>query len=292
MTSLNIALAGDFTLDLVYDESSHAFIPEPGGSVLNTAVSLEMQGVSPVVYGVYGDDIAGKVIKRFLLEKRITSYNISPFTDYKSSISLAVVDEKGKPSYSFYRDERKIENVDLPDPPPCSLFHYGSSFAINDRSYFTLCNIRDRFIKQGSVITYDLNLRQPVTEVTRIRILSNIHYSDLIKGSDEDFVYLIGSSDITKIKSFMEDNEIMALIMTTGSSGAVAFYKGESIFVSQDEKLSGYSTIGAGDSFMSGCIVALAGFDFCISSMDVLRCIVENGNKAALSYIRRRPFRV
>ncbi len=282
-----VILLGDLTLDLLYDAKANIFRPQAGGSVLNTASVLSMNGMKSTLCCRVSEDLAGRIIKRHLEENCIDLFVYNNDSNIPTSIALATVDSSGKPTYNFYKDKTAIVDYILPDFSKYKLLHIASSFAYQDRSY----SMVDLFIKEARkqeiIITYDINLRSVPTHIERSRIEQNIKQTTVLKGSDEDFLYLIGSSDKNTIRRYILGfHNVELAIVTFGGDGAYIFDKNAECFVPTKTAICGVSTIGAGDAFMAGVIEKISGSNN-ISSLKLLE-VGGYGNFSAIRYLQNR----
>jgi sugar/nucleoside kinase (ribokinase family) len=76
--------------------------PGPGGSMLNTAVSLGRCGLEVEMITELGQDKIGQTVLEFLAENGVSTSFIQPADGFKTPIALAFLDEKGNAAYSFY----------------------------------------------------------------------------------------------------------------------------------------------------------------------------------------------
>ena len=84
------------------------------------------------------------------------------------------------------------------------------------------------------------------------RIIENIEYADIIRGSDEDFRLIFGMDDPVKLVQELGIGSKI-LIYTRNEKGAEVIHKSGRVKV-QAEKIDPVSTIGAGDNFNAGLV--------------------------------------
>lgn len=252
---LPVLLVGDFTLDLVYEDDK--FYASAGGSVFNVASVLSNHKTDVRFISRVGNDLPGKILLSQLKKLGIPQDTILQEDDFKTSLAFCEYNQNGKPSYSFYKEKKdflysdeKLCNI------KCSLLHIGSSFAFSQTAFpfvLKLCNIMK---ERKTPITYDVNLRKIPTKIEKERISLLMEKADIIKGSDEDFVFLYGTSDKTFIMNqILADFNCRLGIITYGKDGVFLFSRSGSCFVEQKKILENAKSIGAGDSFMAGIIL-------------------------------------
>lgn len=91
---------GDCVLDIIF-ENNIPVEAKPGGSFLNSSVSLGRLGINVSLISELGNDRVGNQIKNFLLENGVDIKHISYFSDTNSNLALAFLDENKNADYSF-----------------------------------------------------------------------------------------------------------------------------------------------------------------------------------------------
>lgn len=76
----------------------------PGGSTFNAIISLARAGVETTFISEAGNDRVGEKIINFLKDNGTDASHVSVFSDSKSPISLAFLDENNDADYVFYKD--------------------------------------------------------------------------------------------------------------------------------------------------------------------------------------------
>lgn len=264
-----ILLIGDFTLDLIFNNGS--FLPVAGGSVFNVASILRKYDTDVCFVSRVGNDLPGNFLLNQLEKLGISQNTIYKDEDFRTSVAFSEYDKSGKPHYSFYKEKKDFI---LPDETilnkDFSLFHIGSSFAFSQTSFpvvMKLCNLMQ---ERRIPITYDINLRKIPSESEKKRIFDLMNKAQIIKGSDEDFNFLYGTSDKIAIRNkILSDYNINLGIITYGKDGAFLFSRSDSCFVKQNKILENVKSIGAGDSFMAG-IILFCMKDFSVVNLDEL----------------------
>jgi len=105
---------GETVLDIIFrDHQPVSAIP--GGSMLNTAVSLGRAGLKVEFISEYGNDQCGSIIDAFLKENHVGTRFIRRYDDGKTALALAFLDRKHNASYSFHTSYPRIR---MKDPLP------------------------------------------------------------------------------------------------------------------------------------------------------------------------------
>ncbi|MDP4281793.1 MAG: carbohydrate kinase family protein, partial [Bacteroidota bacterium] len=101
-TRRNIYAVGECLLDIIFKNSQPA-AAVPGGSMLNSAVSLGKVGLSVHLISDLTHDRVADVIISFLEKNGVSIKFINRYNEGKTAISLAFLDKSGDADYSFYK---------------------------------------------------------------------------------------------------------------------------------------------------------------------------------------------
>lgn len=250
---------GETVLDIVFkDDKPVSAIP--GGSVLNSLVSLGRLGVDVSFISEYGNDQAGKLIDDFLEQNQVQTSLVRRQDDLKTSLALAFLDEKNDASYSFYKDPRDEEpegiRVDFEDG---DIFLFGSFYAIGASNRNSLLKLlEDADLARCSII-YDPNFRVAhLDELEKVRpfILENISYADIVRGSDEDFNLIFGANSAADAWEAVNEAGCPNLIYTSNKNQVALLTPKHKAWLDVPD-IKPVSTIGAGDNFNAGIIWTL-----------------------------------
>lgn len=256
-----IFTTGETVFDIIFKNGTPSF-GNPGGSVLNSAVTLGRLGLKPVFLSDFCDDEIGKVIKAFLNKNGVTAKQVISDTDKQTSVALAFLDENNNAKYEFYK--QKPSEVDLrlfdADFKTDDIMLFGSFYAIMPEIRSGIKNLLTKAHDKNAVIVYDPNFRRPhLKDLPKVLpyIEENIAFSDIVKGSDEDFALIFSSEDDTKTFQELEKiNPAGHFFLTKGKNGCTYYYKGE-VLNFQVPKITPVSTIGAGDNFNAGIVYGI-----------------------------------
>ena len=250
---------GETVLDIIFRDD----IPvaaKPGGSMLNSAVSLGRAGIPAYFISDFGSDHAGDMIHAFLRSNGILTSYISRYTDGKTALALAFLDDRQNAAYSFYKifPEERL-TCTLPRVKPGDIVLFGSFYALTGSLRPKLMEFIHQAKATGAFIIYDPNFRSShLDQLDTLKpwIMENISLASLVRGSDEDFRYIFSAADATHAFQHILDAGCQALVYTKNSQGVEAIATGyeQSFTVPQIRPVS---TIGAGDAFNAGMIYAL-----------------------------------
>ena len=89
-------------MDIIFkNEAPTAAVP--GGSVFNAIISLGRMKQNVTMISETGNDHVGHAILRFMKENGVSTENVNVFSDGRSAISLAWLDNGGDADYMFYK---------------------------------------------------------------------------------------------------------------------------------------------------------------------------------------------
>lgn len=255
---------GETVLDIIFKKIDDVTV-KPGGSMLNTAISLGRLGRKVAHISTLSNDKASDMLIEFLGQNGIKSNYIFRSAKIKTSLALAYLNSDNNAEYTFYKDDLNLkDSLAFPKLKNDDIIHFGSFFSINRNVHVQLQNFLLEAKKQGAVAIYDPNFRKPHLPMLSILmplIEKNFKMADIVKASDEDF------SNIFRVASGNEAWEIVkefgakVLFYTKGNKGAELYCdKGSSSVDSINVDV--VSTIGAGDTFSAGVIHYLSAINF------------------------------
>jgi len=249
---------GETVLDIIFKDGKPVGA-KPGGSVLNAFVSLGRLGWEPNFISEYANDDVGTLIDSFLVENGVNTGFVNRFDDGKSALALAFLDSDNNAHYTFYKDFPEQRLQELPnDLDSRDIIMFGSIYASSREVRNSVLRFLKMGREKGCLIVYDPNFRAahlPELEEIRPRIIENINYSDVIRGSDEDFRLIFGLEDPEDVAAQI-DTSSRILLYTKNAEGVQIIHKSIRLTIPA-EKISPVSTIGAGDNFNAGLVHVL-----------------------------------
>ncbi|WP_430815407.1 PfkB family carbohydrate kinase [Carboxylicivirga sp. RSCT41] len=253
---------GETVLDIIF-KNHQPIAAKAGGSALNTLVSLARVDVPVNFITEIGRDKVGENIMQFLVDNKLSTDYVCRFTEGKSALALAYLNENNDAEYEFFKEYPKQRLVgDIPEFNENDIVIFGSYFGLNPAIRPRLLEYLKVAKDNGALIIYDPNFRKhhlknrekliPVIE-------ENFRIADLVRGSNEDFENIFKLSNPTEVYAKVAAH-CNNLVITAGSRGVYTFgnayhhhYKVPII--------NPVSTIGAGDNFNAGIIKALLDFN-------------------------------
>jgi fructokinase len=256
MNQFRIFTIGETVMDIIF-QNNRATTSTPGGSMLNSAISLSRLGCKTTFISEAGNDFCGQIIKQFLQENEIDTTFFFLSETGKTIISMAFLDEQKESHYDFYRTLEPLEIQEkIPEFTVNDWLLFGSFYSISETKRKRIISLLTSIKQKGGKIFYDPNIRTshcPLSENEMHWVLENISFADIVRGSNEDFRNLFGSDDTECIYQQVSAHGCHNLFITKGSQGSV--YKGEGISVTVPAlPITPVSLIGAGDTFNAGLI--------------------------------------
>lgn len=255
-----ITAIGETVLDIIIKDGK-PLAANPGGSVLNTMVSLGRLGCNAQFITELGHDDPGAQVRKFLADNHVGTDWSCIYPDRQTAVALAYLDESNDARYTFYKDyPAERLNIVQPSLEAGGYFLFASSMAINPQVHPTIVTLVQQALNVGCTVYYDPNCRpkagQDATEPKR-RMLENMQMSHIVRGSDEDFAYLFGHSDLVNIWQEIKSPQLQMLVCTRGADGIDILRGDRSIYIPVPQ-IEPVSTVGAGDTFNAGMLFGLA----------------------------------
>ncbi len=252
---------GETVLDIIF-KNEQPLQAVPGGSAFNAIISLGRAGVPTSFISETGNDRVGEWVKRFLRENGVDDTGVCVFPDSKSPVSLAFLDEQNNAEYLFYKDHPHDRlDINYPDINKDDIVIFGSFFAINPVVRPQVYSFLDYAHKRGAILYYDLNYRashqKDLMRVTP-NIIENLEFSDIVRGSDEDFEIMYKKKDADSVYRAEISFYTKKFIYTRGPLPIEV--RAEQGFAKQYAVKTDapvVSTIGAGDNFNAGFVYGL-----------------------------------
>jgi fructokinase len=246
---------GETVLDIIFKDGQPK-AAKPGGSVLNAFVSLGRLGWEPCFVSEYGQDNVGRLIEEFLVKNGVNTRYVNRFNDGQSALAMAFLDDDNNANYTFYKNFPDERLQELPeDIAADDIILFGSIYASSREVRRSVLRFLEMGLERGAIIIYDPNFRRAhlaELEELKPRIIENINYADIVRGSDEDFYLIFGAERPEKVREII-DNETKLLLYTQNTDNVKVFLNSLETSIPA-EIIKAVSTIGAGDNFNAGII--------------------------------------
>lgn len=250
---------GETILDILF-KNNQASTSVPGGSTFNSMISLGRVGVPACFLSEIGDDKVGNIVRTFLSDNGVDDRYLTEYTECKSPISLAFLDEHNNATYSFYKDSfGKRTDWECPKIGRDDIILFGSYYALNPEMRYKVIALLKEARNAGAIIYYDVNFRRNHSnEAIKLMgtVIENLEYADIVKGSDEDFEVLYHITEGGKVFKEKIDFYCPHLIYSRGAKG-VELYSRTLNKCYPIEPIVPVSTIGAGDNLNAGILYGL-----------------------------------
>jgi fructokinase len=243
--------------------TENAYLPKPGGSPFNTAITTARLGAPTGFLSRVSTDLFGDQICQALSSD---SVSLELVTRVANPSTLAFVDLAGEePQYAFFTREaadRTIEPADVANlPGSVSCLHLGLGADTLETQPFagTYLGLFER-MKGLALRSFDPNIRANM-------ISDRAHYAglveqalsrfDLVKVSAADLEWLFGGESEEQIVQRWLALGPAMVVVTRGSRGAAAWRSGKPTVEVAARPIKVVDTVGAGDSFTGALLVSL-----------------------------------
>lgn len=281
---------GEALIDFVPGRSEggrEAFMPVPGGSPYNTAISAARLGVPAGYLGRLSSDMFGDQLIANLERNHVHTEFISR-ADQPSTLAFVRRDTHGNARYAFFSTgsaDRSLSEADLPNPFPSSVkaLQFGSISMVLDPGATTITNLVERETGRR-VLSFDPNVRDtliPDREAYRHSFEKLAGLSTIVKISDADLKWIYPDSDLDSGVSHLRSLGADMVVLTRGAEGASAHTATEEARVPAVNTTVS-DTIGAGDSFHGALLVWLHDRD--LLSVEAVSRLKQEELQAALQY--------
>jgi 5-dehydro-2-deoxygluconokinase len=285
MKTLDVITIGRSSVDLYGSqiggrlEDMGSFDKYIGGSPTNIACGAARLGLRSAVITGVGDEHMGRFIKEQLKRERVDIRGVKTDPNRLTALVLLGIRDQHQFPLIFYREncaDMGLTEADIDEAfirQARSVVATGTHLSHPQVEAATLKALRiarDAGLQTALDIDYRPNLwgvaghgegesRFVASEKVTAKLQENLHYFDLIVGTEEEFHIAGGSTDTIAALRAVRKVSDATLVCKRGANGAVAF-EGE-IPASLDDGQSGpgfaievYNVLGAGDGFMSGLI--------------------------------------
>lgn len=249
---------GETVFDIIF-KNGQPQAAKPGGAMLNSTVSLGRIGLPVSFISEYGKDNIGNLIDEFLNRNGVSTGYVYHFTDGKTGLAIAFLNEKNDASYTFYKNypDKRLD-VELPVIQKDDIILCGSIYAITPEIRSKFKNVTESSKQNGAILIYDPNFRPTHSsdpEMLIPLIIENMQSAAIVRGSDEDFRHIFGAISPDEAWDAVR-KYCNCLVYTANSEGVYVRTTGFSGKFPV-KKINPVSTIGAGDNFNAGMMAAI-----------------------------------
>lgn len=266
-TNFQVATAGEALIDLIRHDDG-LLQPCLGGAVYNLTRALARQGVPTLYLNPLSRDRFGRELAQGLAQDGVHLAAPEPVQQV-TSLAVVGVDASGHPDYSFYREgvaDRATSAAALTaacaQSSTLSLVCTGAlALSPDDADTYLPWLASQR--EAGRTVVIDANLRpsvMPDLPAYRQHVLAALQYADVIKASDEDLecLDLPGTTALARAAHLLKNSQAACLALTRGPEGATLLTRSGQVFHARESApVAVVDTVGAGDCFLAGLVVAL-----------------------------------
>lgn len=250
---------GETVLDILF-KGTTPMKAVPGGSTFNSMITLGRMGLDVSFISEVGNDRVGHLILDTLHTANIDTSSVCCFSNGKSPLSLAFLNENNDAEYLFYKDypNNRLE-VEWPTINADDIVVYGSYFVLNPVLRSKTKAFLEYARSRGAILYYDINFRKNhISEKLKLgaALVENLEYADIVRGSSEDFENLYGDIDAQHIYEEKIKFYCPNFIYTRGGNDVSLFTKSGATSYPV-HKVQVLSTVGAGDNFNAGIVYGL-----------------------------------
>lgn len=248
---------GETVLDILFKDDQ-PLKAVPGGSTFNSIVSLGRAGMNCAMVTEAGGDHVGDLICNYLQENGVSAEYVCRHENVQSHLSLAFLNEHNDAQYVFYKDHASVSlDGKLPEISKDDVVLFGSFFAINPVIRPVVGDLLRKAHEAGAWLYYDINFRKNhIADLPDVmpNIEENMQLADVVRGSMEDFEYILGMHDGEAIYERVSCY-CRTLILTDGAR-QIQVFTPEGCATYPVQPIETVSTVGAGDNFNAGYIYA------------------------------------
>jgi len=249
---------GETVLDIVF-KNNLPVTAKAGGACLNSAVTLGRLNLPVCFIGEYGMDEVGNIIDQFLKNNHVSTQYVYRYYNGKSTLALAFLNENNDAGYDFYKiyPEQRLA-VDFPSIQQDDIVLFGSIYAITLEVRKKLIEFIAQANKKKAIVIYDPNFRkQHLHELEKLRplIFDNFAHADIVRGSNEDFSFILGADDADE--AYAEIGKYCKNLLYTANKKGVYIRSVQVKAIAPVKTIDPVSTIGAGDNFNAGIAYSL-----------------------------------
>jgi len=249
---------GETVFDIIF-KNGQPQAAKAGGAMLNSTVSLGRIGLPAYFISEYAGDNVGNIIDEFLTANGVSTSFVDHYSQGKTKLALAFLNEKNDASYTFYQDypEKRL-NIEFPVLKKDDIILCGSIYAITDEIRVKFRDLITSAFRNEAIVIYDPNFRPShSSDLDKLKpmIIENMKSARLIRGSDEDFKHIFGATTPDEAWNVVS-KYCKCMVYTANAEGVyvrTASYSGKFPV----KAIKPVSTIGAGDNFNAGMMAAI-----------------------------------
>ncbi|MFJ6409715.1 carbohydrate kinase [Streptomyces hydrogenans] len=256
---MSFLVIGECVADIVRGPGAGDVV-HPGGSPANVAYGLARLGRPATLLTQLADDPAGRLIAAHLTGAgvRLAIGGVPA----RTPSAVVTLDGRGQAAYAFDIAWTLTAEEPPATPEPVRHVHLGSIAAVTEPGAATVLALTGR-LRAAATVSYDPNVRPALMGEhgpAVARVERCVALADLVKASDEDLAWLYPGEPAEAVAARWLSLGPAVVLVTRGGEGALAVTR-EHTVAAGAPAVAVVDTVGAGDSFMSAVLDALAGRD-------------------------------
>lgn len=262
-----LVVCGEAIIDLVADSTRQAgYRASPGGSPFNVAVCAARLGLPTALMARLGSGEFGRLLRSHAAESQL-DLSLSVISSAPPALAVVSPNPDGVPTYEFYLDgtaEAGWQRSELPGrlPDPIHALHVGSIASWRAPAANVIAELVRRERDRNHVlISFDPNLRSQLmadADPIRTRVERLVTMAHLVKVSTEDLHCLYPDEDPDAASSRWAQRGPGLVVRTDGANDMHAYRPGRRPRRLPVPNFPVVDTVGGGDAFAGGLLVALA----------------------------------
>lgn len=237
-----------------------------GGSIGNTAHGIAVLGGKSWFAGKVGNDYFGRFLKQTFETAGVDTRYLVLDETIPTSMVIAVLDElQGRITYVIPRtgaSQHLLEKFDLPGDllDQIGWLHTSGILLRENPAAETILELMEGCRQRSIPVSLDLNLRIEAIgdPVTMQRIQRGIASSSILFGSGTDELMPVTGADSPQAAAMVLGAPERAVVCRAGSAGADVYLPDGTISHSDAFSVPVVDTLGAGDAYNAGFIIAAA----------------------------------
>lgn len=282
-----IKVIGEVLVDMIAikENNINDYSFSVGGAPFNVACNLACLENDVYFNGVVGDDNVAQLIFDEIKLHPLLKADLRIDNLHSTTIALYIRNNDDG-VYYFTRNNSadyrfKKEDI-LKINKETKIIHFGSLFLSSKEARHTMFECIKEFKKQGLTISFDINFREDIfkDESNYLDYFSQmIMFSDIVKCTKDEFDLFIKNNKIL-CGLLLTNNLDKMILITDGENKTICYFK-DMVISSEVEKIHPIDTIGAGDSFMAGCLSYLNNKEIENLNEDEIKEMLSFANKCA-----------
>ena len=267
-----ILSCGEALIDLLprtTADGEAGFSPYPGGAVFNTAIAIGRLGVASGFFSGLSTDMLGQMLSASLAAAGVDT-TLAVRSGHPTTVAFVGLAD-GQATYAFYDENtagRMLTLADLPElPDGVDTLFFGGISLVNEPAAGTYESLQAR--ESGARVTMiDPNFRtafvdaqdalSPGTRDTYMaRVRRMMEQADIVKLADDEIASVFGVADHGAFARGLLAQGPRLVCVTQGVRGVTAYAPAGVEVHMPAPDITVVDTVGAGDTFNAGLLVAL-----------------------------------